>query len=166
MEDIIEINGVKYRKIEEEQKPTGWERAETYHILWNDGTGIAENFAVFDGNDKLDNGRYKVGMYFSNIELAKNMTRAVSLFLRMNRFAAENQKTKIDLFDPKCDVFIIDYKNYTCCDFSAIAVCPVSDIISPFQVYFDSRETAEAAIEEFREDLIWYFTEFENTMRF
>ena len=166
MEDIIEINGVKYKRIEEEQKPTGWERSDEYYPLWNDGSGIhGEYTEMSDWNTLVDDTRYNAGMYFSDKELARNMTRAVSLFLRMNRFAAQHQKNKIDLFDPN-DVFVIDYNYYTHCDISAIAVCPDSDIISPFQVYFDSRETAEAAIEEFHDDLIWYLTEFKNTMRF
>lgn len=167
MKDIIVINGVKYKRIEEEQKPTGWERSDEYCPLWNDGSGIhGEYIAMFDWNNLVEDTRYNAGMYFSDKELAQNMTRAVSLFLKMSRFAAEHQKILLDWTDTDYESRVKKWRisyNYVTEDIDTYDILYTRDL---FNVYFDSEEAARAAIEEFHDDIIWYFTKFKNTVRF
>ena len=61
--------------------------------------------------------------------------------------------------DNQCKVYIEynhnDYELQTDCDYT---------YQSFGKIYFDSEETAEAAIEEFKDELIWYFTEYKDSL--
>jgi len=165
MEDIIEINGVKYQRVvdqeETTQNPTGWERKRRYDI-YNVLNKRFESEPCQEEMEWTDDFLYRTANYFSDVKLADAMGRAVKLYLRMNRFAAEHRKINLDWgLDGDNHYYI--YYNHTNSSF-AVSYGNVAQIL--FEVYFDSRETAEAAIEEFRDELTWYFAEFKNTMRF
>lgn len=109
-----------------------------------------EEFVGFNEN------RYKTGNYFLTDKECEDSARVVSLWLRMKRFADEHNegsidfdnrgKTKISIcFDDKMGQITMGY--YVC-------------VKNAFQIYFDSEETAKKAIDEFHDDLIWYFTEY------
>lgn len=146
----------------EEQKHTGWERKkekeQDYYIFSSRGNIFSNGF---DTACLTDDHHYNYGNYFSNEQLAKDMARATSLWLRLNRFAAENQKEKIDWNDRDVCKWVIVY-NYDCNELDTNFNTVLKHII----VYFDSEETAKKAIEEFKDELTWYFTEFKNTRRF
>lgn len=165
MEDIIEINGVKYQRVvdqeETTQNPTGWERKRRYDIF-NVLNKRFESEPCQEEMEWTDDFLYRAANYFSDVKLADAMGRAVKLYLRMNRFAAEHQKSDLYWGLHGDDNYYI-YYNHTNSSF-AVSHGNVSQIL--FEVYFDSRGTAEAAIEEFHDELIWYFTEFKNTIRF
>lgn len=99
---------------------------------------------------------YDNGNYFLTKKECADAARVVSLWLRMKRFADEHNegsidfdnrgKTKISIcFDDKMGQITMGY--YVC-------------VKNAFQIYFDSEETAKKAIDEFHDDLIWYFTEY------
>lgn len=163
MDEIITINGVKYQRVGTDREPTGWERAQKGDYYYPLSTFLDEVENRTETNDGIDDSRYDRGMYFSDKELAENITRAVSLFLRLNRFAAERQEKELDWNGGGFN-WSISY-DYDAGDLEPLAFETISDR-ELFNVYFDSEETAVAALEEFRVELIWYYTEFKNTMRF
>lgn len=100
--------------------------------------------------------RYKTGNYFLTDRECADAARVVSLWLRMKRFADEHNegsidfdnrgKTKISIcFDKEMRQITMGY--YVC-------------VKNAFQIYFDSEETARKAIDEFHDELMWYFTEY------
>lgn len=113
-------------------------------------TKILEDFMSYDDY------RYKTGNYFLTEKECADAARVVSLWLQLKRFADEHNegsidfdnrgKTKISIcFDDKMGQITMGY--YVC-------------VKNAFQIYFDSEETAKKAIDEFHDDLIWYFTEY------
>lgn len=165
MEDIIEINGVKYQRVvdqeETTQNPTGRKRKRRYDI-YNVLNKRFESEPCQEEMEWTDDFLYRTANYFSDVKLADAMGRAVKLYLRMNRFVAEHQKRNLSWGIEGDEHYHILYSHI---DNSPYVVASLY-AQAPFEVYFDSRETAEAAIEEFRDEMTWYFTEFKNTRRF
>ena len=138
---------------------TGYERVkngEYYYI--DDGMGGVEK--VMENHDSADKNLYDGGYYFSDLELANNNVRADALMRKLRRFAAEENKRCVDWSsDGYRRVIYYDhitktlfYYNYTTMQtFGAIA--------------FDSDEGVKKAMEIFRDELIWYFTEYKDNLR-
>lgn len=99
---------------------------------------------------------YDNGNYFLNEEDCKNATRVVSLWLKMKRFANEHNKENLKFTDDYQDKYVISY------DF--VSKVPRIDWKygwqDMFQIYFDSKETAQKAIDKFHDELMWYFSEY------
>lgn len=111
---------------------------------------------VVEKNDCFDNIYYDSGNYFLTEKECKDEARVVSLWLKMKRFADEHNERNID-FTKKNEVkyFLgFDYRSKT------IVVDLVLSLKGAFQIYFDSKQTAKKAIDEFHDDLMWYFTEY------
>lgn len=164
METIIEIGGKKYRQILEEiaEEP----RQEIKHITGYERVSLGGEYSCNITNDEVfvasedshvvDDRRYECGNYYSSREIAKNNARADALMRKLRRFSAEHEGWKMDWNDKNSKKWRI-YYNYGLKEFFA----EWSLIFRmPFVVYFHSREIAEAAIEEFREELDWYFNEY------
>lgn len=105
----------------------------------------------------LNEERYKTGNYFLTNKECENAARVVSLWLKMKRFANEYNKENLKLTDDCQEKYFIAY------DFA-------SEVLridwryhwqDTFQIYFDSQETAQKAINKFHDELMWYFTEYE-----
>lgn len=103
-----------------------------------------------DKNDDYTEQLYDCGNYFLTEKDCADAARAVSLWLRMKRFADEHNKNNLGNH-------IICFDRY---DKKLRAFRMMMGFDKLFQVYFDSEETARQAIEEFKDDLMWYFTEF------
>lgn len=135
-----------------EKKQTGWNRVKegkNYYVISSSYiTNSKEN------NDRIDENLYDKANYFSSKELAEKITFRQTLERKLMRFSAEHEGDKIDLKNSDLTKFYIYYDNdinnlkissfYTCYDIGII--------------YFYSKEIAEQAIEEFKDDLIKYFT--------
>ena len=100
---------------------------------------------------------YDNGNYFLNEEDCKNATRVVSLWLRMKRFANEYNKENLKFTDDPQEKYFIAY-DFANEDFRIDRRYNWKDM---FQIYFNSEETAQKAINEFYDELMWYFTEYE-----
>lgn len=134
-------------------KKTGWERVEPgqyyYHVaIGGDVTPTKEEQVEYD------NLYYENASYFADRDLAKNQTRAISLWLRVKRWAAEHCKP-IDWEDEDSCKYFISY------DRATNEICDDGNFVyqGAFQIYFDTKEHAQQCIEEFRDELTWYFTE-------
>lgn len=100
--------------------------------------------------------RYKTGNYFLTEKECADAARVVSLWLRMKRFADEHNFENVNFKDYETVKYAILYNfrtNNLCVGFTWW-------LTDAFQIYFNSKETAQKAIDEFRDDLIWYFAEY------
>lgn len=99
--------------------------------------------------------------YYTSKEIAENNLRADKLMRQLRRFSVEHRENKLNWSDEDRAKYIITYRHepkkffpedvYTTQDFGAI--------------YFDSAEAACKAIDEFKEELLWYFTEYKDSLR-
>ena len=96
------------------------------------------------------------GNYFLTEKECEDTARVVSLWLRMKRFADEHNKRKFDFDNVKTRKFFISYN----LEKEKLTFFPSMGIKSAFQIYFYSAETAHKAIDEFHDELMWYFTEY------
>lgn len=142
-----------------DKKQTGYERVSTganYHCVssYNEVQTIPESDCVLD-YDYYDNANY-----YSSKEIAKNNARADRLMRRLRRFSVENRKLNPDWTNE------IDYKYCIAYDHSeSIIKAGYAFVSESFGViYFDSKELAEQAIKKFKNELIWYFTEYKDSL--
>ena len=103
---------------------------------------------------------YEVANYYSDKTVAENNARADKLMRQLRRFAVEHREKEIDWNDwekKKCKI---------CFDYSEkeLFVDHFSHLRDLFAIYFDSEETANLAIETFRDELVWYFTEYKDSL--
>lgn len=135
-------------------KKTGWERAEVgeYYRYIYISTGA-------EAGTRADDDRYQKGQYISSYDLAFDQIRAIKLWLRIKRWAAEHCES-VD-WEGRSDKysFYWDYVAKRVCVSGVSIVCRTA-----FTVYFDTVDHAEQCVEEFRDDLIWYFTECKDRM--
>ena len=162
----VEIKEDEARKIFGEPK-TGWERAEkgdSYYTLLNvSGLTVASRKEM---DVRADIATYHQGIYFSDPDLAKDQARAISLWLRIKRWAAEHCEPVA--WQPGDDGWEYKYGiMWSLTDMSGERrIRPaIQDSTRQFgNVYFDTEEHANQCIEEFRDELLWYFTECRDRM--
>lgn len=102
---------------------------------------------------------YEVANYYSSFDVAYNNARADKLMRQLRRFAVEHREEELDwnsmqnkyyfYFDHDDDIICIE-SYMSAQDFGAI--------------YFDTDETAQLAIDTFHDELIWYFTEYKDSL--
>lgn len=156
----VEISKEEYKKIQTtENKKTGYERApkddEFYYVS---SRGHVE-FASDDYKD-IDNDYYKSANYYFSKTVAENNARADKLMRQLRRFAVEHREHEIDYNSINTDKYYIfyDYEdNEFRTDYTSYA--KVFGVI-----YFDSRKIAQIAVDAFHDELIWYFTEYKDSL--
>lgn len=139
------------------EKKTGYERNEggSYYV-------VAIAGSVHTTNDEMreDDERYKAGNYYSDLIVAQNNARADNLMRNLRRFAAEhggcvpNRKCR---YGHEGNGFII-YMSKISWQLSA---AKHEDGQTFGEVIFASYEAAQAAIDAFHDELLWYFTEYD-----
>ncbi len=144
---------------EDGKKETGYERVdkdETYCYITNMGN---VNNGI-DQDDSVDNATYDNANYYSSKEIAKNNARADKLIRQLRRFSVENRKSKLDWINRENHKYRIAYNHLE----SMIRTGRSFGLESFGTIYFDSKELAEQAIKEFKNELIWYFTEYKDSL--
>ena len=152
----VEISEEEYKRLQPEKK-TGYERVKNKTYFWITGEGRL--LSQVD-NSKADTLSYESANYYSDSTVAENNARADKLMRQLRRFAVERREKKLDWDNHKHHKHYISYdhedaelySNYNCV--IARLGCP----------YFDSKETAQLAIDTFRDELIWYFTEYKDSL--
>lgn len=156
----VEISEEEYKKLQPpEEKKTGYERvaeSDTYFYTYPSGCVETTCETCYDIDDEC----YESANYYSDKTVAENNTRADKLMRQLRRFAVEHRECGVDFnyTDTKKYYIYYDYGNdelganlvYRSKNFGAI--------------YFDSEETARAAINEFHDELVWYFTEYKDSL--
>lgn len=138
-----------------EDKPrTGYERVEKGEMYYL--VDIYNNIMrVTEDNDQGDKQCYSTGNYYSDKMIAENNARADRLLRQLRQWQALNDRA-INWKNKDIRKYTIRY-DYAMNMFNVIPnVCErcLND------VYFTTRETAQRAINVFKDELIWYFTEY------
>lgn len=150
-------------EVEEKKKKTGYERVEIkkdYYTITStkDVTDMRE-YDVFNTNNEK---RYKNGNYFNDEALAENIARAERLKYQLRRYAALNGgiPSQKDWQSNEIKKWYIDYLYHT----ETIVFFDTYCYKTFGQIYFKDIKACEKAIEIFKDELIWYFTEFEEML--
>lgn len=140
-------------KLIEKEKEFGRQKENKPYFFFD---GFLSLQSEFEKLVRFNEERYKTGNYFLTEKECADAARVVSLWFRMKRFADEHNERKFDFDNEKTRKFFISYDLGK----EKLVFFPSVGIKSAFQIYFDSAETAQKAIDEFHDDLIWYFTEY------
>lgn len=153
----IDIPDEKLEELVKEQKKTGWEKP-----VWGQTYWFIDELGEVEGkdwkDDELDEKRYACGNCFTSKELAENIARYTSLDRRIRRRIAEicepiqwrsgSRKWHI-IWNHNTNFMIIDW---------------IDSAVEYAKWNFDTKEHAEQIIEEFNDELTWFFTEFKDRM--
>ena len=153
----VEISEEECKKIQLSE--TGYERVPESDIyFYANSRGYVET-APEDCYD-IDNEYYESANYYSSATVAKNNARADNLMRQLRRFAVEHNECGVNFNDTNAK------KYYICYDYASDELGVSSVVFSRNfgAIYFDSEETTQAAIDEFHDELIWYFTEYKESL--
>ena len=156
----IEISEEEYKRLQPpEEKKTGYERVpEGDYFYYESCRGNAES--SIDEYCYIDDEYYASAYYYSSDVVAENNARADKLMRQLRRFAVEHRERGVNFNDANTEKYYIYYdyiSNKLEATFTFFA--RVFGVI-----FFDSKETAQAAIDEFHDELIWYFTEYKDSL--
>ena len=153
----IEISAEEYKKLHPSE--TGYERVPEASIYFYDCFRGCPAYAA-DDYDVVDNEYYESANYYSSEHVAENNARADKLLRQLRRFAVQHREPGINFNNANTAKFYIicDYEN----DELRATYTSYAKVFGA--IYFDSREAAQAAINEFHDELIWYFTEYKDSL--
>lgn len=156
----VEISEEELKRLGEVDKKlneTGYEKG-----YWDDEFWYVDECGEVDlgteNNGFCGHDKYNVANYYSDKTVAENNARADTLMRKLRRLAVEHRQKAIDYkndewyelyydyYDPSIKVISVNYEKY----FGTIC--------------FDSQKTAELAIEYYEDELIWYFTEYKDSL--
>ena len=156
----VEIFEEEYKKLQPpEEKKTGYERVpEGDYFYYESCRGNAES--SIDEYSYIDDEFYASAYYYSSDVVAENNARADKLMRQLRRFSVEHRECGVDFNSTETAKHYIYYD------------CVRDELRTTFTfyagvfgvIYFDSEETAQAAIDKFRDELIWYFTEYKDSL--
>jgi hypothetical protein len=146
---MAELLEMEFEEIKEAKNPyTRVNDRERYYSIFGFRT-----HSDTDNNFEFDNELFSAANYFNNKEYAEYIAFKETLMRRMDRFAWENNETVINWNDSCSEKYYIKFSNK---HNELIIVWSCS--YQSNNVYFTSREVAEKAIEEFKEDLMKLYT--------
>ena len=156
----VEISEEEYKKLHpSEEKKTGYERVpKRGDYFYESGKGDVGT-DIEDCYD-IDDEYYASANYYSDKTVAENNARADKLMRQLRRFAVEHRGRGVDFNDINTAKFYIhyDYRGYKLESASTFS----SEVFGT--IHFDSKEAIQAAIDEFHDELIWYFTEYKDSL--
>lgn len=148
----IEILDPKLQELIAPKKKTGYERVEHNEKYYTEGAGYRQSYCEC-GKD-IDKEYYKCANYYSDETVAENNTRADNLMRQLRRFSVEHRKKD----DPAEKYYIYYLKNANILQLRR----DIADrFIGP---WFDSQHAGAEAIEKFKDELFWYFTEYKDSL--
>ena len=153
----IEISEEEYKKLHPSK--TGYERAPEnsgFYYEYNRG-GVK---CSIDEYCNIDNEYYESANYYSSDIVAENNARADKLMRQLRRFAVQHREPGINFNNATTE------KYYIICDSENDELrATYTSYAKVFgAIYFDSREVANAAIDKFHDELIWYFNEYKDSL--
>lgn len=143
----------------EERSRTGYERAEKDESYFIDDTIINGGYEMTGGVGKLINNLYyNNGNYYNDKTVVENNARADRLLRQLRRWQAQNDEV----------ISVEDWNNESKKKWFIIYSYSSEEMYAeyyyimrlPNTIYFATKEKAEEAIEVFKDELIWYFTEY------
>lgn len=155
----IEILDPKLQELIAPKKKIGYERLEqgqTFFYQHSDGN-MEHGYDHHNGNI---NNYFNSANYYSSEAVAENNVRADKLMRQLRRFAVEHRVNELDWTYQVQRKYYIYYGNRT----KELLVGENGTARDFGVIYFDSEKTANLAIEIFRDELIWYFTEYKDSL--
>ena len=156
----VEISEKEYKKLRpSEEKKTGYERVlPDNEFYYETSRGCIES--GIDTYDYIDNEYYESANYYSSPTVAENNIRADNLMRQLRRFTVEHREPGINFNNATTEKYYIicDYEN----DELRATYTSYAKVFGA--IYFDSREVANAAIDKFHDELIWYFNEYKDSL--
>lgn len=158
-----EVTALELKEIldveEKEKKKTGYERVGKGVKYYTVSSGLEIN--SYDDIYEFDEEKYKIANYFNDKNLTKNIARAQRLRYQLRRYAALNggipsqkdwENSRVAKYEliSESDNFIHATKNFESRAIGAI--------------YFKDIKACEKAMVIFKDELIWYFTEFQEML--
>lgn len=154
----IEISEEEYKKLYPPE--TGYERVakDNGYYYYAAAKGIVED--AVDEQFCVDDAYYETANYYSSKIVAENNARADQLMRQLRRFSVEHREPGINFNNA------ITEKYYIICDYENDELrATYTSYAKVFgAIYFDSREVANAAIDKFHDELIWYFNEYKDSL--
>ena len=156
----VEISEEEYKKLQpSEEKKTGYERVpepDIYFYTYPSGCVETTCETCYDIDDEC----YESANYYSDKTVAENNARADKLMRQLRRFSVEHRERGVNFNSTETAKHYIYYD------------CVRDELRTTYTfyagvfgvIYFDSEETAQAAIDKFRDELIWYFTEYKDSL--
>ena len=153
----IEISEEEYKKLQPSE--TGYERVPESDIYFYANTKGDVETACEDCYD-VDDEYYESANYYSDKTVAENNARADKLMRQLRRFSVEHRERGVNLNDINTE------KYYICYDYEGNELGTTFTFVARVfgVIYFDSEEATQAAIDKFRDELIWYFTEYKDSL--
>ena len=156
----IEIQDPELQKLLTSQKKTGYERVgagQTYWLQDVNGKVCWNTESVcFTG----DNEDYNSANYYSDETIAKNNARVDKLMRQLRRFAVEHRKYEIDWTNKQVCKYYICVRHKT----NEVVYNCAYGVQGFNTIYFDTEEAIELAIKTFYDELVWYFTEYKDSL--
>lgn len=160
------IDDVVRQQLLQPVKKTGYERVETkqtYYVVFGDSSveSVTESCGTFE------NSHYIAANYYSDKTVAENNSRADKLMRQLRRFAVEHRKKPIDWTSPIANLHEKWEIMYSCPRDAEhkLYVTSLLNMTKGFgRVYFDEYSTAQLAIDTFKDELLWYFTEYKDSL--
>lgn len=157
----VEISDEQAKALTEKPKEkTGYERlkiGDTYFLIGEFG----DIGTSLEDDDYYDKKRYDAANYYSDEVVAENNARADKLYRQLRRFAVEHREKKLDWNNGKQQKWFINYDHIL----KKIHVCSLMTLHSFGEIYYDSKEAAQLAIDTFKDELMWYFTEYKDSLQ-
>ena len=153
----IEISEEEYKKLQPSE--TGYERvSKSGDYFHESGKGDVES--EIEDCYNIDNEYYESANYYSDKTVAENNARADKLMRQLRRFSVEHREDGINLNDIHTKKFFITY-NY---ENNELRLGYTLQLKTFGAICFDSREVVNDAIDKFHDELIWYFTEYKDSL--
>lgn len=146
---IAYLLNLDFEEIKETKNP--YERVDSRDIYYvvNERGGVG---SFKDVNDHIDDKKFNSLNYFNNKNYAKYIAFKETLMRKLDKFAWEHN-TRVMNWDKNVANYCIIFDNHNK-DMEVM----VAYALQSNDIYFTSREIAEQAIEEFKEDLIKLYT--------
>jgi hypothetical protein len=154
----IEILDPKLQELIAPKKKTGYERVDTNKYYWivNSASTLS---CVMERNDTEDNNLYDIANYYESEFVAAQNARADTLMRQLRRFAVEHRKQNLNWDEGNYKYTIRCRHGY--CDLYVAKEIGERDFGC---IWFDSQDVVMQAMETFYDELIWYFTEYKDSL--
>ena len=162
LKETVLFEQLKKLGLIEDKPKTGYERREEcnnkkyYFVNTIDLVIENENTVLFDQN------RYDVGNYYSDKTIAENNARADRLLRCLRQWQAQNDKV-ISVSDWKNEGIIKYFIAYNYRS-SLFEIGRCSRRREPNIIYFTTKDKVSKAVKNFRDELEWYFTEYQQRL--
>ncbi len=149
----------------EERSRTGYERVKKDEMYYVINTKDDSMINVKEFKDETDEQYYNIGNYYNDKIIVENNARADRLLRKLRQWQALNDEpvNKRDLMQL---IFTIgyDYKKDDAGNDAGLYAYSYHRPVSFGEIHFSTRDKVKEAINVFKDELTWYFTEYQQRL--